>query len=34
MAFFSVGKQNQEQFPDNPVRVTYRITDYQLVDAK
>ena len=27
MAFFSVGKQNQEQFPDNPVRVTYRITD-------
>ena len=34
MAFFSVGKQNQEQFPDNPVRVTYRITDYQLVNAK
>ncbi|MBE6351027.1 MAG: hypothetical protein E7062_09835 [Spirochaetaceae bacterium] len=27
MAFFSVGKQNQEQFPDEPVRVTYRITD-------
>ncbi len=26
MAFFSVGKQNQEQFPDQPVRVTYRIT--------
>ena len=34
MAFFSGGKQNQEQFPDKPVRVTYRITDYQLVDAK
>lgn len=30
MAFFSVGKQNQEQFPDNPVRVTYRITDFQI----
>lgn len=27
MAFFSVGKQNQEQFPEQPVRVTYRITD-------
>lgn len=34
MAFFSVGKQNQEQFPDNPVRVTYRITDYMMADAK
>lgn len=34
MAFFSVGKQNQEQFPDNPVRVTYRITDYMMTDAK
>lgn len=34
MAFFSVGKQNQEQFPDNPVRVTYRITDFQMADAK
>ena len=31
MAFFSVGKANQEQFPDNPVRVTYRITDYKLI---
>lgn len=30
MAFFSVGKSNQEQFPDNPVRVTYRITDFQI----
>ena len=27
MAFFSVGKADQEQFPDEPVRVTYRITD-------
>lgn len=28
MAFFSVGKANQEKFPTNPVKVTYRITDY------
>ncbi|AEE17815.1 hypothetical protein [Treponema brennaborense] len=27
MAFFSVGKKDQEQFPGAPVRVTYRITD-------
>lgn len=27
MAFFSVGTKNQEQFPSNPVKVTYRITD-------
>lgn len=27
MAFFSVGKADQEKFPDEPVRVTYRITD-------
>lgn len=32
MAFFSVGKANQEQFPDNPVRVTYRITDFKLAE--
>jgi len=25
MAFFSVGKENQEDFPNQPVRVTYRI---------
>ena len=31
MAFFSVGKANQEQFPDKPVRVTYRIKDYKLI---
>lgn len=33
MAFFSVGKQNQEQFPDQPVRVTYRITDSAAVQT-
>src|SRR5574344_179912 len=27
MAFFSVGKQDQEKLPDQPVKVTYRITD-------
>ena len=27
MAFFSVGKADQEKFPDEPVKVTYRITD-------
>lgn len=27
MAFFSVGKADQEKFPDEPVRVTYRITN-------
>ena len=27
MAFFSVGKADQEQFPEVPVKVTYRITD-------
>lgn len=27
MAFFSVGSQEQERFPEQPVRVTYRITD-------
>ena len=27
MAFFSVGKDDQENFPENPVTVTYRITD-------
>jgi len=27
MAFFSVGKENQEKLPDQPVKVTYRITD-------
>lgn len=27
MAFFSVGKENQEDFPNQPVRVTYRITN-------
>ena len=32
MAFFSVGKANQEQFPDKPVRVTYRITDFKLAE--
>ena len=29
MAFFSVGKEDQENFPENPVTVTYRITDTQ-----
>ena len=28
MAFFSVGQENQEVFPDEPVKITYRITDY------
>lgn len=32
MAFFSVGKADQEQFPDKPVRVTYRITDSTITD--
>ena len=32
MAFFSVGKADQEQFPDKPVRVTYRITDSAITD--
>ncbi len=27
MAFFSVGKENEEKLPDTPVKVTYRITD-------
>lgn len=27
MAFFSVGKADQEKFPDEPVRVTYRVTN-------
>ncbi|MGI5173096.1 hypothetical protein H0R92_05790 [Treponema sp. OMZ 840] len=27
MPFFSVGKQNQEKFPDTPVRVSYRIVN-------
>lgn len=30
MAFFSVGKENQEKLPDEPVKVTYRITDGKL----
>lgn len=32
MAFFSVGKADQEQFPDKPVRVTYRVTDSAITD--
>ena len=27
MAFFSVGKEEQENFPEDPVTVTYRVTD-------
>ena len=30
MAFFSVGKSDQEKFPDNPVTVTYRISDSEI----
>lgn len=32
MAFFSVGKADQEKFPDEPVRVTYRVTDSKITD--
>lgn len=32
MAFFSVGKADQEKFPDEPVRVTYRVTNSKASD--
>lgn len=33
MAFFSVGKADQEQFPEEPVRVTYRLTNFTESDG-
>lgn len=34
MAFFSVGKSDEENFPDSPVKVSYRITDSTVYEEK